>query len=164
MNINTDTMQNFQVRPAVVGKPDGVGRLDGVGRPDGIGRPGGAGQDSVNVSSMGQMMSNLSEADTKEMQEFKAEIAESIKSGDFDATALAENAPEALKTFAAENDIELDSMLSQIPEKMAEKMNGSGMRPQGMGIPSAYTQESDPTTTLLESLLEENESNETESV
>ncbi len=154
MNINTDTMQNFQVRPAEIGKPDGVGR------PDGIGRPGGSGQDSVNVSSMGQMMSNLSEADTKEMQEFKAEIAESIKSGDFDATAMAENAPEALKTFAAENDIELDSMLSQIPEKM----NGSGMRPQGMGIPSAYTQESDPTTTLLESLLEENESNETENV
>jgi hypothetical protein len=158
MNINTDTMQNFQVRPA------GVGRPEGVGKPDGIGRPMGAGQDSVNVSSMGQMMSNLSEADTKEMQEFKADIARSIKSGDFDATTMAENAPEALKTFAAENDIELDSMLNQISEKMAGTMNGSRMRPQGMGIPSAYTQESDPTTTLLESLLEENESNETESV
>jgi hypothetical protein len=55
-------------------------------------------------------------------------------------------------------------MLNQMSENIAGKMDGSGMQSQGMGIPSAYTQESDSMITVLEALLEENDSNETENV
>ena len=78
-----------------------------------------SGMDGIgaNISPMGKMLSTMSEEDRAEMQAFHEEMKEAVESGTFDAAEMAENAPEALKTFAEENGIDLEEMLTDMAER-----------------------------------------------
>lgn len=103
----------------------------------------------VGLSGAGQVMGMDSES-RAEMEAFHETVMAAIDSGEFDAEALAEEAPQALKDLAEAQGTDVASMLEGLPEKMesmasmAGGMSGphGGMPPMGpppgggMGAPS----------------------------
>ncbi len=80
----------------------------------------------VSISCAGKLMetfAGMSENDKQEMDDFRETMMDVIKSGSFDAETMAENAPEQLKSFAEENGIDLEEMLTAMPKR--------GLPPQG---------------------------------
>ncbi|MFC0118634.1 hypothetical protein [Pseudoalteromonas xiamenensis] len=75
----------------------------------------------------------------EEIRDFMKSAMEMEMSGEFDAAALAESAPESLKAYAEENDIDLESYFQEKHEHFSErkdKMGEQGMPPpppQGQG-------------------------------
>lgn len=94
------------------------------------GRIGGDNFDITPAGRMANFISGLSEDEKAEMQAFHEEVIQAVQSGNFDAAELAENAPDALKEFAEENDIDLEEMLKQGPPPGGP----GGMRPPDMGM------------------------------
>ena len=93
------------------------------------GRIGGDHFDITKAGRMANFISGLSEDDKAEMKTFHEEMMAAVQSGDFDAAEMAEKAPDALKEFAEENDIDLEEMLEQGPPPGRPR----GMPPSGMG-------------------------------
>ncbi len=116
------------------------------------GRIGSDNSDITKAGRMANFMSSLSEDDKAEMQAFHEEMIAAVQSGNFDASEMAEKAPDALKEFAEENDIDLEEMLKKGPPPGRP----NGMPPSGMGgmYNSAglgvTTQSEDLTATLLD--------------
>ena len=80
--------------------------------------------DNVNISMLGQLgnaASQISQIDLEEMEMFYQDIIQSIEDGTFDAAESAENAPETLKTFAEENNIDLESLLEEQKQNVEEQ-------------------------------------------
>ena len=80
--------------------------------------------DKVNISMLGQLGSAAShgnQTDLPGMESFFQEIIQSVEDGTFDAAEMAENGPEALKTFAEENNIDLESLLAEQAENVEER-------------------------------------------
>jgi len=59
----------------------------------------------------GEAVSGMSEEEKEEMKSFFESMMEAVKSGTFDSSEMAANAPEALKSYAEENSIDLESAL-----------------------------------------------------
>lgn len=73
----------------------------------------------------GYMAENRGSEETKSfMNSFK----EMSKSGEFDAAALAEQAPESLKAYAEEQGVDLESMLEGAYEKFEERASKGGRK------------------------------------
>lgn len=84
-------------------------------------------QEKPEISAAGRMLSEMPQMDSEtrtEMTEFGDAIKTAIDSGTFDAAALAEQAPEALKNFAEEQGFDLTAMLEQVEDKAAEQSSG----------------------------------------
>ena len=118
------------------------------------GRIGGDNSDITKAGRMANFISSLSEDDKAEMQAFHEEMIAAVQSGNFDASEMAEKAPDALKEFAEEKDIDLEEMLKQGPPPGRHKgMPHSGMEGMynsaGLGVTN---QSEDLTATLLDQL------------
>ncbi|MBN1850579.1 MAG: hypothetical protein JW932_18565 [Deltaproteobacteria bacterium] len=61
----------------------------------------------------GDLVSQLSDDEKEEMHTFHEEMMEAVKDGTFDASEMAANAPDALKSFAEENGIDLETLLEE---------------------------------------------------
>ncbi|MFH0882261.1 MAG: hypothetical protein V2A56_04675 [bacterium] len=117
--------------------------------PEGMGPP--PMQDMFETSGMGSLLSsvqNLDESDQQNVQDYLKSIFDSIRDGTFDAAALADNAPDALKQLADEQGIDLESAIKEMAQKIEEmKAQGPppGPPPGGMDMASGI----DPTLTGL---------------
>lgn len=116
---------------------------------------------SAGFSGAGMMM-GMDSSSQAEMSDFHDTVMSAIESGKFDAEALAEEAPQALKDLAESQGEDLATMLEQMPQKMQE-MGAMGQMggmppppPGGMGQPS---EEMD---SFLDSIVEAVESGETD--
>jgi hypothetical protein len=68
----------------------------------------------MDISMVGKfknVVSQLSDDEKEEIRTFYEEMMKAVKNGTFDASEMAANAPEALKSFAEENGIDLETML-----------------------------------------------------
>ena len=63
------------------------------------------------------------------MRTFHEEMMEAVMNGTFDAFEMAANAPEALKSFAEENDIDLETMLEDQASMIENRANTQGPPP-----------------------------------
>lgn len=128
------------------------------------GRIGGDNFDITKAGRMANFISGLSEDEKAEMQAFHEEMIQAVQSGNFDASEMAEKAPDALKEFAEENDIDLEEMLKQGPPPGGP----GGMPPSGMGgmYDSAglgiANQPQDITDTLMDQLFADEEDDESD--
>jgi hypothetical protein len=61
-------------------------------------------------------ISGLSEDEEDAIDQFQQQILDAIKNGTFDAAQAAEEAPEALQAYAAENRIDLEAMLQDMAD------------------------------------------------
>lgn len=118
----------------------------------------------ADISSLGMMTqrpSIISEEGQAEMQSFKKQIMQSSRAGEFNAEALAEQAPDELKAYADEMGVELTSMLTQLNEKMEQFQGMGGMQGKemqaGMNPPNGTEQE-DRIKTLMDTLFGEGNS------
>ena len=83
-----------------------------------------------------------------EMKDFMKLIHDAAKSGDFNAEELAENAPDKLKALAAEKGVEVETIVTDIFNKVSEMENNmkSGKPPKmpppggGMQFPGGSVQ------------------------
>ncbi|MCF6283260.1 MAG: hypothetical protein L3J28_13845 [Candidatus Polarisedimenticolaceae bacterium] len=117
--------------------------------------------EDAQLSPMGQMMSMLSSMDSEgleQMRDFRGEVSAAVKSGEFDAEALAGEAPGELKAFAEENGVDLTAMVTQMADRAEQggmmKGGGHGMN-QGGGM-NAFVQSDQGLSDLLETLLADN--------
>jgi hypothetical protein len=121
------------------------------------GEPSCVGLDISPAGKLGGMISEMSEEDKAEMDAFHQKMREAIESGTFDASEMAEEAPEALKAFAEENGIDLEEMLTT----MAERGGPPGPPPVGLynsnGVGISDSSE-DETTDLIDMLFAEEDS------
>ncbi|MCP4726517.1 MAG: hypothetical protein GY863_15845 [bacterium] len=77
---------------------------------------------------------NLSETEMAEMRDFGKMVREGIRSSNFDAAAIAEQAPEVLQSHAQESGITVEDTLNGLYNKIMEKKNGmEGKPPAGKG-------------------------------
>ena len=70
--------------------------------------------EKMDISKIGKFrntVSQLSDEEKEEMRAFREEMMDAVKNGTFDASEMAANAPDALKSFAEENGIDLETML-----------------------------------------------------
>lgn len=118
----------------------------------------------ADISSLGMMTqrpANISEEGQAEMQAFRKQIMQSSRTGEFNAEALAEQAPDELKAYADEMGVELTSMLTQLNEKMGQFQGMGGMQGKemqtGMNPPNGTEQE-DRVKTLMDTLFGEENS------
>ncbi len=98
----------------------------------GQGNQSGGASESLDISTLGKLrnaVSQMSDEDKKEMRAFHDQMMESVMNGTFDASQMAANAPEALKSFAEENGIDLESMLEDEATKMKNFAEGKGPIP-----------------------------------
>lgn len=70
-------------------------------------------------------ISGMSETDQDEMETFRLELTAAVEDGTFDAESLAEEAPEALVSFAEENGLELTEMLEEMAEGIESASNAT---------------------------------------
>ncbi|MBN2122744.1 MAG: hypothetical protein JW821_00485, partial [Deltaproteobacteria bacterium] len=90
---------------------------------------------------------------------------DAVMNGTFDAAEMAANAPEALKTFAEENGVDLEHMLEDMAARMEETGGGPPPPPpmlygaDGQSVLDASFEE-DATSYLLGQLLSGDESEE----
>jgi len=109
--------------------------------------------EDAQVSPMGQMMSMLSSMSSEgldQMRDFRGQVAESVKGGEFDAEALAEQVPDELKAFAEENGIDLTAMITQMGDRIEQ--GGRGMKQAG-GMSPFMAQPDQSLSDLLEALM-----------
>lgn len=81
------------------------------------------GPENMDISGPGRMMnamSQMSEEERTELKAFHDEVMEAVKNGTFDASEMAENAPESLTQFAEENGLDVEQMI----EGMAQGPQG----------------------------------------
>ncbi len=131
-------------------------RLNGGARPGEEAFQGRTGGDHFDITKAGRManfMSGLNEDEKAEMKTFHEEMMAAVQSGNFDAAEMAEKAPDALKEFAGENDIDLEEMLAQGPPPGGPR----GMPPSGMGgmYNSAGLTTANQSQDLTESLMDQ---------
>ena len=114
--------------------------------------------EDAQVSPMGQMMSMLSSMSSEgldQMRDFRGQVAESVKGGEFDAEALAEQVPDELKAFAEENGIDLTAMITQMGDRIEQgglMQGGRGMKQAG-GMSPFMAQPDQSLSDLLEALM-----------
>jgi hypothetical protein len=77
----------------------------------------------------GEAVSGMSDEEKEEMQAFLKNMMEAVKSGAFDASEMAANAPEALKSYAEENGIDLESALEDEAAMMEKRANAQNAPP-----------------------------------
>ena len=77
------------------------------------------------------LLEDLTEDDLEELEAFKMEIVDSLMNGTFNASDLVSNAPDALATFAEENDIDLTQMIEDIASG-PERKGGAPHPPRPM--------------------------------
>lgn len=73
----------------------------------------------LSISPAGNMLSmiaGMSEEDKAEMQAFHQAMCDAVQAGTFDAAEMAQESPESLQTFAEENGIDLEEMLTRMSE------------------------------------------------
>jgi hypothetical protein len=98
------------------------------------------GGEAFEASPMGQIMSlreSLNSEDRSALDDFMKGLFEQMNSDSFDAASTAEEAPEALKEFAAENGIDLEQLFTEMKQHHddmkvrfeAEGYDARGMRP-----------------------------------
>ncbi len=91
--------------------------------------------DMMETTQMGSLLSSLSEMDedtASSIQDFGEKVAESIRSGTFDAEALAESAPEELIQLAEEQGIDLSEALAELFTQAQQMKDSMGYgHPQG---------------------------------
>lgn len=92
----------------------------------------------VGLSGAGQMM-GMDSSSKAEMRDFHDTVKAAMDSGEFDAEALAAEAPQALKDAAEAQGTDVASMLEGLPERM-EEMASMGPPPGGMGGPQGGMQ------------------------
>jgi len=101
-----------------------------------------AGAEDFQASPMGQLMSlraSLSTEDQSALDDFMKQTFEQMDSSSFDAASAAENAPQALKDYAAENGIDIEQMLSDMKnmhDEMKAQFESQGYDKSGMRPPS----------------------------
>lgn len=118
-----------------------------------------SGDEDAQLSPMGQMMSKLSGMGSEgleQMRDFRGQVNAAVKSGEFDAEALAEQAPGELQAFADENGIDLTAMVTQMADRseqggMMKRGGGQGMN-QAEGM-NTFVQSDQGLSDLLETLL-----------
>ncbi len=77
---------------------------------------------------------NLSESEISELKEFGKLVRQGIRSGEFDAAALAEQAPEFIQTMAQENGTSVEETINGLFDRIMERKGSMGSRPPvGMG-------------------------------
>ncbi len=72
--------------------------------------------ESLDISMFGKLrsaISGMSDEEKEEVQSFHAAMMEAVQNGTFDAAEMASSAPDALKSFAEENGIDLEAMLEK---------------------------------------------------
>ena len=93
-------------------------------------------QSTTELSNIGQLMSQFSSMSTEEKQEaddFRDTVLAAMESGDFDAAALAEEAPESLVALAEETGMDLEELVNEIasgtppPPPPGGEQGGMGM-------------------------------------
>ena len=107
--------------------------------------------EDVEISPMGQMMSMLSSMSSEgldQMKDFRGQVVAAVSGGEFDAEVLAGQAPDELKRFVEENNIDLTAMIAQ----MAERIEQRGMNQAG-GMNPFMTQADQSLSDLLELLM-----------
>jgi len=74
--------------------------------------------DKAQFSSIGQLVSTAKAqgASDEDLEAFRIKIMEAIRNGDFDAEAMAQEAPDALKQAAETNGIDLSSALQSMSD------------------------------------------------
>jgi len=124
-------------------------------------------QDILSVTDMGSLLSetsSLTEEEQEEVKEWFAEVMGSIKSGNYDAEALAESAPEALKNLAAEEGIDLAGAITETADTLEQLKPPEGPPPM-MAMGGGGDDESEEET-ILDILSDDDEESteDTESV
>ena len=93
----------------------------------------------TDISQTGQILSQirneLGDGENNEIRDFFKSVMDSVKNGTFDAAALAEDAPEALKTFMEEQGIDFEEFLNDFKDEASERTAAGSSRMQGMGPP-----------------------------
>ena len=86
--------------------------------PDGMMPPMG---DQVAMSDLAEMVQNgdLTEEDLEALHSFGMEIGDALKDGTFDASTLAEEAPEALQTLAESQGMTVEELITDMADKMS---------------------------------------------
>ena len=112
----------------------------------------GNGED-MDISRPGKMMSavsKMSEDEKSEIKAFQDEVMKAIGDGTFDASELADDAPESMVKFAEENGLDLEQMIAgmaQRPQGPPPMMYGA----DGKGIPFKDDNEGELLASLLQS-------------
>lgn len=122
----------------------------------------------VGISGAGRMM-GMDSSSRSEMKDFHDTVKAVMESGEFDAEALAEEAPQALKNMAEAQGTDVASILEGLPARMEsmgpadgmQRMMGGqppmgGMQMGGMGGPS------EAMDSFIDTLLEASESDDTD--
>ncbi|MBV1911982.1 MAG: hypothetical protein KUG78_22015 [Kangiellaceae bacterium] len=112
--------------------------------------------DKVNVSSIAQLLSGLTATERAEMKDFRQQMMESVRSGNFDGETMAANAPQALTDFAETNGVELSHMLEKMAGRIQQLSLGGGTIGQGMSERNyGSTINRDPLSSLLDIVAKE---------
>jgi hypothetical protein len=110
-----------------------------------------SGASSLDLSSL----ENLSSSDKTDLQSFLKELTTSIKDGTFDASSMASSAPDALKSLAEENGIDLAQLTQDLADGIEKGKNGPPPPPPMMADmfnTSGTSSASSSDTSSLESL------------
>ena len=78
------------------------------------------------MSIMDKIRNELGDGNNNEIRDFFKSVFESIRSGNFDAAALAEKAPEELKSFLEEEGIDIEEFLNNLNSEISERMSVLG--------------------------------------
>lgn len=88
--------------------------------------------ETLDISALGKSrnaISQMSDEEKAEMRVFHEEMMEAVKNGTFDASTMAANAPDALKSFAEENGVDLETMMEDQAFMMQNMANTQGPPP-----------------------------------
>lgn len=116
-------------------------------------------RDSLSVSPLGQLTSGASGLSAQQIEEakaFRAEMRESLRSGNFDPEEMAERAPDFLKQRAEESGVslteafgQLGDRVEQIRSKITAAMASGGLARQGLETLGLGSDEQYAVETLL---------------
>jgi hypothetical protein len=115
---------------------------------------------------LGSAISQMTDEEREEMRVFHKEMMDAVKNGTFDASEMAANAPDVLKSFAEENGVDLESMLEDQASMMQNMATTQGPPPPppllygSDGSGKTYSSES-LSTNFLEQLLKKEDTEET---
>ena len=118
-----------------------------------------SGTENVQISSIGTLMSAVSQMsgeDKSSIKSFMDEIKEATETGSFDASGMAEEAPEALQEYAEENGIDLTELVQDLSDASQNSgVYGPPPPPPPMMSDTSSTSDTTSTSTLDLSSIEE---------